>query len=36
MTLNMEMGLLMHSQALAGLVAEHIDQLIHQEILVRA
>jgi phosphatidylserine/phosphatidylglycerophosphate/cardiolipin synthase-like enzyme len=35
MTLNMEMGLLLHSQALAGQVAEHIDQLIHQEILVR-
>lgn len=34
LTLNMEMGLLVHSEDLARQVTEHIDQLIHQGILV--
>jgi phosphatidylserine/phosphatidylglycerophosphate/cardiolipin synthase-like enzyme len=33
LSLNMEMGLLVHSQALSSQVAEHLDQLIQQEIL---
>jgi phosphatidylserine/phosphatidylglycerophosphate/cardiolipin synthase-like enzyme len=33
LTLNMEMGLLIHSQSLASCVNNHINQLIHQEVL---
>ena len=33
-TLNMEMGLLVHGEDLAGQMAEHIDHLIQQELLV--
>ena len=36
LTLNMEMGLLVHSEELAHQVTEHINQLIHQGILVPA
>jgi len=35
LSLNMEMGLLVHSSALSSQVAEHLDQLIQQEILSR-
>lgn len=33
LTLNMEMGLLIHSQSLASCVNNHINQLIHQDVL---
>jgi phosphatidylserine/phosphatidylglycerophosphate/cardiolipin synthase-like enzyme len=36
LSLNMEMGLLVHSRELASQVSEHIDRLIHQGILVPA
>jgi phosphatidylserine/phosphatidylglycerophosphate/cardiolipin synthase-like enzyme len=35
LTLNMEMGLLVHSQGLAGQVDDHINALIHQQVLER-